>query len=1035
MIEKKFKDVTGFSDKNTFYQFDQWETQKLVGAKHRYIYDFSVPIIPGESDDYLYNYLWNGLPLYKGISFQNLAPQSSYGPYGTPGGAFDIIGTTSNEKTITNDEVTLKVNGDAIGFTNEAVSSPFAIQLAEFVDYFRAGYVEFAIKTNKSNCIIASGNAELDAKDLFAIFWIFGANMDQGASISSLFQGDNLSPKPVASVDYPYYQATSFDGAFMNLNIGVKNGKVSIEYYDEYNRDKVDFNFIGNKIVSDNEWHHVVVNFGRPGLIKDNSTKFNKKHVEIWIDGQLDKRFDDVVNEHQIFYPTVKWLFNNIKECAYDYMKNQVDLEINNDTRSWGFKSSIGNNEDISGRDIFTKSISTDFAKNQAFEGAIHLFAHGVNIPISQYEIKKRYGLWKKLVKNKATVCNVYAEMVSPTVTSNKKRALKLYWNNLINTGSFGLELDDSFVVDSYSVTHQTSGSLSEIFNLDKSNNKSFNIIKNVRSVFTDNMLVNAPGAVMFQNTEEGAAGLGSDLNALQSHPKLTTLDSVKLTDLSGFKRFRGPRSDLTFSGLNLNNGDRILLTNQIKTEENGLWIFNGLDKYLTRTDDIISKDKNTINVVYVEEGFNAGTYWQLDYPFESFSDTQKWSFVNVETLEFLQCQPKYTSRWKNYYGEEKFINLEDNLNINDYQLIVFMNYPKNNDDIFEIFPNNTKAEILKEYNIFLKSLQNVVANGANLYVSSPKLAEDLGIVKNFSYIDQFVEPSDGQSALISPFEIGEPDNKYFDTHRNNRYELATPVAGLTDKETYILTDFINYNPDNNYDYEQYHAKYSYRQFGLQEGNEFFIPGLALRQVTLNNNLPGFVQNQKRTKPLAVVKPSDLIAGTVVTKLANTYYTGSTVTNNIYDDYASTIIVHNNQILNGQPITGKIFVNCVEDAYTFSRKEYNKAIIQVVPTGDTNESIATRAWQYSTSRLNRAPQKINVAELTEFGQTTPTNGGGGPLIQAPTNCSNGIIRSESDRGNKDYQSDLYPKETEERYTTQEIPVLSMTYLGLLWLAE
>jgi hypothetical protein len=625
--------------------------------------------------------------------------------------------------------------------------------------------------------------------------------------------------------------------------------------------------------------------------------------------------------------------------------------------------------------------------------------------------------------------------MVSPTVTSNKKRALKLYWNNLINTGSFGLELDDSFIVDSYSVTHQTSGSLSEIFNLDKSNNKSFNIIKNVRSVFTDNMLVMGPGAVMFQNTEEGAAGGGNDLNALSTHPKLTTLDSVKNSDLSGFKRFLGPRSDLTFSGLNLNNGDRILLTNQIKTEENGLWIFNGLDKYLTRTDDIISKDKNTVNVVYVEEGFNAGTYWQLDYPFESFSDTQKWSFVNVETLEFLQCQPKYTSRWKNYYGEEKFINLEDNLNINDYQLIVFMNYPKNNDDIFEIFPNNTKAEILKEYNIFLKSLQNVVANGANLYVSSPKLAEDLGIVKNFSYIDQFLETSDGQSALISPFEIGEPANKYFDTHRNNRYELATPVPGLTNKETYILTDFINYNPDNNYDYEQYHAKYSYRQFGLQEGNEFFIPGLALRQVTLNENLPGFIQNQRRTKPLAVVKPSDLIAGTVVTKLANTYYTGSTVTNNIYDDYASTIIVHNNQILNGQPITGKIFVNCVEDAYTFSRKEYNKAIIQVVPTGDTNESIATRAWQYSTNRLNRAPQKINVAELTEFGQTTPTNGGGGPLIQAPTNCSNGIIRSESDRGNKDYQSDLYPKETEERYTTQEIPVLSMTYLGLLWLAE
>jgi hypothetical protein len=271
--------------------------------------------------------------------------------------------------------------------------------------------------------------------------------------------------------------------------------------------------------------------------------------------------------------------------------------------------------------------------------------------------------------------------------------------------------------------------------------------------------------------------------------------------------------------------------------------------------------------------------------------------------------------------------------------------------------------------------------------------------------------------------------------HRNNRYELATPITGLTNKPTYILTDFINYNPDNNYDYEQYHAKYAYRQFGLQEGNEFFIPGLSLRKVTTNENLPGFVQNQKRTAPLAVVAPSDILTGTVVTKLANTYYNGSTVVNNPYDDYASTIIVRNGQLLAGQPTNGKIFVNCVEDAYTFSREEYNKGIIQVIPVGDTNESVATRAWQYSTTRLDREPEQINIKELTEYGQTTPTNGGGGAFIQAPTNSSNGIIRSRNDFGNKDYQSDLYPSQSEERYPTQEIPVLSMTYLGLLWLAE
>ena len=1037
MIEKKFKDVTGFNDKNTFYQFDQWETQTLIGAKNRYIYDFSLPILPEQPDNYLYNYFPPGdlIPRFRQLAFTNLAPESMFGAYGSPGGQFDIIGTVNTEKTINNDEVTLSVNGDALGFTNEAYEAPLALQLSEYVDYFRAGYVEFAIKTSKSNCIVASGNAELDANDLNAILYMFGANMDQGASINSLFQGDNLSPKNVSSVDYPYYQGTSFDGAFMNLNIGIKNGKVSIDYYDKYNRDKVDFNFIGNQIVSDNKWHHVVVNFGRPGLIKDHTTKYNKKNIEIWIDGQLDKMFDDKINEYQIFYPTVKWLFNNIKECAYDYMENNLDVEINSDTRGHSVQETVGNNEDTSGTDIFTKSITTDFAKKQAFEGAIHLFAHGINIPISQYEIKRRCRLWKKETQRKVSAYNVKAEMINPVVSSNKKRVLKLYWNNLINNGEFGLELDDNFVVDSYSISHQTSNSLSEIFNLDKSVNKSFNIIKNVRSVFTDNILVNGPGTVMFQNTSEGSDGGDTDGNPFSTHPKLTSLDSVSSSDLTGFKRFRGPRSDLTFSGLNLNNGDRLLLTNQIKTEENGLWIFNGLDKYLTRTDDIISKDDNTINVVYVEEGFNAGTYWKLDYVFESFSDTQKWSLVNVETLEFLQCQPKYTSRWKNYYGQEKFINLEENLNINDYQLIVFMNYPKNNDEIFEIFPNSTKPEILNEYKVFLKSLQNVVAQGANLYVSSPKLAEDLGIVKSFDYIDQQVETKDAQSAAINPFQPNEPAERYFDNHRQNLYQLSTEIAGLTNKETYILTDFINYTPSDINNFEEYHAKYSYRQLGLKEGNQFIIPTLSLRNVANNKDLPGFKENQRNIKPLPAVKPSNILVGTPITTFSNTIYTGTQAVNNPYDDYATTLIVHNNQVLNGQPITGKIFINCIEDAYTMSRAEYNKAFIQTIPQGEINETTATRAWQYSTSRLNRLPQRVNIRQLTQHGQTTPTKGGGGPLIQASTNSSNGIIRSLTDAGKIDYQSDLYPTEAEEIYTLQEIPVLSMTYLGLLWLAE
>lgn len=1055
MIEKKFKDLTGFSEKNTFFQFDQWETQRLLGAKNRYIYDFSFPIIPGESDDYLLN-LTNPIGTtdtpYRDKILTNLNPYIEQGLYGTAGGRAEYIGSFSTDRTVNEDEATISVNEDTLMFLNKRITTGFGVtQLAEKVDYFRSGYLEFTIKTDKQNCIIASGSSQVDAQDLSAIFWLFGASMEQGASISSLFEGDTMNPLSIVSEDYPYYRADSFDGALINLNIKIVNGKLAIEYYDDYNKDDVNFLFIGNENVADNEWHHVVINFGRPGLIKTNGTKFNKKFIEIWVDGNLDKHFDDKVNEYQIFYPTVKWLFNSVKESVYNYLENEVNSESGMDVRGstattsftdygqgQGTNIAVGANEILSDEDLFVLSTNTDFYKKNAFRGAIHTFAHGLNIPISQYEIKKRLRLWKKQTKKFAKTVNVYAEMINPAVSTNSKKALRLFWNNLVDNGKNGIELDNNFEINTFSITHILNGSSSETLNNDiKLNKKDINILANVRVALTDNILINGPGSVFYSNTEEGSVdstGSGISTSALQTSPKSHGLDSVKNSDLSGFKRFVGPRTDLTFSGIILNSGDRILLTNQIKTEENGIWIFNGLDKYLTRAEDSLIS-LNVTNIVYIEEGYNSNTYWKSSNGIESFNESQKWSIVNLSNINNFAANFDIVSRWKDYRGQDRFIDINSDLNISNYDLITFVNYPENNEQIFEMFPNDSKAETLQKYNDFIKSLENACAQGANLYVSSPKLAQDMGIVKNFEYVDQEVEAGDAHSAEINPFEPNEPAERYFDTHRQNLYHVATEVPGLTDKETYILTDFINYTPSDVNNFEQYHAKYAYRQFGLQEGNEFIIPSLALRNISNNEDLPGFKSNQRSIKPIAAINPVDVVTGTVVTKFANTHYHGSEIANNEYDDYVTTLIVHNNQLLNGQPIAGKIFINCIEDGYTMSREEYNKANIQVIPQNEINESVATRSWQYSTSRLNRSPRRINIRELTEFGQTTPTNGGGGPLIQAPTNSSNGIIRSESDRGNINYQSDLYTTEEEEIYPIQEIPVLSMTWLGLQWLAE
>lgn len=1076
MKEKKYKDIKGFEDKNTLHAFDQFETQALQGAKNRLIYDFSFAMIENKTPQEILA----SSQFFPGITKSNTRfwnmNQSPWALgatavpiYGNPGDECyfitqrqDIFWMNSNNKvpnvldrntdhlwnnyidTVNQDEKTFYFQEDALGYLNYRPQNVYGgISIADRVDYFRAGYLEFTFKTDKQNCIIASGSKEIDSDDEMFLFWLVGDNFGlTGSSISSLSKGDILTTNPPIQEKQPYYLAPSFDGGLVNLNIEIKNGKICINYYDDYNRDNVSFQFIGNENVADNQWHHVVINFGRPGVIKEHGKKFNKKFVEIWVDGQLDKRFDDKVNEYQIFYPFVKWLFNSPIEVVNNAL-NDLDIETNADLglgRNQWNSNTIGFAEFFKNKDVYIRGLQHPKNIQKAFRGAMHLFAHGINIPLSQYEIKKRFRLWKKQTQKYATVCDVSAEMKMPTVSTNSKKALKLYWDELIYDGKYGLSLDNNFQVESYSVINKCNTSKTEIYNLDKSITKNIQILENVRAAFIDNIIIYGPGMIWQTNLVES---FGSTLstpykNKAQHHPKQNwVMDSVGADDGSGVKpqqSWHGPRIDMPMSGLQLNKGDRILLTGQIKTEDNGIWIFNGLDELMTRSSDALLDDPTKTYIIYAEEGFNKNTYWQLNNTFESFIDPQKWTLIDVLNLDELASIPLHTTRWKDYRGEDRLINLEEDININNYDVIVFMNYPETNEELFQHFPNDPEALVIKQYKNFVQSIKNVAANGASVYVSSPRLATDLGIVKGFTEVPQLLQISDAAAASLSPFELGEPAERYFDTHRNNKYKVATTLTGLTNKETYLLTDFINFTPESEFDFDQYHAKYSYRQFGLQEGNEFIIPGTALRKVTEKDDLPGYKQNQIGTKPLMAVEPQNILAGTVITQLANTYYNNSTITNNPYDDYATTIVVHNGQLLGGTPITGKIFVNCIEDGYTFSREEYNKAVIQTLPQIDVNETVATRAWQYSTTRLDRKPQRLNVSGLSSYGQTVPTNGGGGAFIQAPSNSSYGVIRYETDKNNVDYQSDLYPTEEEEIYPMQEIPVLSMTWLGLQWLA-
>ena len=1074
MKEIEYKDIPGNEDQNTQVQLDSFEPRKVFGSKDRYIYDFSMPGISssaifgsGNYGDVAY-YAYEGNPYFEAnsrpnykyrLGFRNFAinDRNRELTLGMPGNA-EVV--WKNKPFFVDADQSFVLPNitytDGIGYIPQAFETDtttvdrrmvpyFDKNAAIFLDAsflgaygqygtqnyiksFRSGYIEFTIKTETQNCIFGYGSAKatgvgdynVQAKDA-----VNGSTVDSGEPI--FIDKDN------GTLNEEY-------SSFNEMKIEIVNGKLQLSYEDLFGSEQNSFKLVSNKTIADGEWHHVVINFGKPGVLRSNRKKANKRFIEIWVDGKSDLVNFDVIENKQIFFPLIEWLFVN-PNLTFASHKNSY-------YESWdsAYPQGIFGATNIGAGSLEFDPITTaefnPIGDSIMFTGAVNHYVSGILFALTSEEIQLRYALVKEFSRVRSDTIEINATMVNPKVSTNKKKALKLFWNNIENNTN-GIELDDNYTVNTLSVTHNNLISSTETYNLDYSNNKNIKYLPDVKIVLTENVNVFGPGRIpkwsmaKLQNGIEALLNLNSfqQMNSL-SFPLHNYPNGYKYTESFDDKITSTAIKDIPFSGLNLIDGDRILLTNQLRAKENGIWVFNGHENVLTRPVDVSTPADFENAIVYVTSGYFKNTAWALKNNIVSVGDPQRWiQLEGIPNSETANVFPIFTTRYRDELGKERFIDLEQDIDIEEYDLIVFMNYPTTNEELFSNFIGYDSYEIKQRYDNFIKSIQNVCAQGASLYVSSPKLAQDLGIIKNYEVIDQMLESSDAQSATISPFEANEPADQYFDTHRINQYQLQTEVPGLTNKETYILTDFINYVPSNINENEEYHAKYAYRQFGLKEGNQFFIPSLSLLKITENDKLPGFNANRRMSKPLAVVEPNQINVGTIVTKLQNTYYQNGQIVNNPHDDDATTIIVHNGQILNGQPITGKIFVNFVEDGYTMSREEYNKAIIQVLPTVDTNETTTTRAWQYSTTRLNRVPRKINIRALTEYGQTTPTNGGGGPLIQASSNASNGIIRSKTDSGNINYQSDLYTSEAEEIYPIQEIPVLSMTWLGLQWLAE
>jgi hypothetical protein len=802
------------------------------------------------------------------------------------------------------------------------------------------------------------------------------------------------------------------------FDVKLVDGKITIVYEIFYGNNKKRVEFSGKTNIVDGNWHHIVINRPSPFTFKSPEERYGDNGcMEIWIDGVLDVRSFEITTSDLL--PTPQIIFNNSLNAGilnYRELESVVAGQNNpGDPDEFNTYNPAWINEEIE-KDNYVGSIR-DYIFRQSLALSPHLI--GLNYIYAMLNDDNARTL-------KAAEAKCTAEMATPSVTVNSKKVLKLYWNELIGTPELmrdGLELDETYQVYAQSVTHKNIINPTETFNLDIVGTKTDRtFVKNVRAAVGKNVHIFRP-SLLQTSTSDYAIQPGTT-GFVGENLMIDTMDDARAI----VEAMPEPWyiNNIQFGGVDLVIGDRILLFGQVKPAQNGIYLWNNGDKPLIRVSDI---DTNILENahVYVEQGKYAGkTFVQTEKVTHLRKSKQVWREIDSESsLSTLASYPIHTSPWSDEIGNKRFIDINNDIN-QDFDVIVFMNYPTQSKYIYSALGGGNDSYNKDRYEEFLSNLKLAVNNGKSLYVSSPILAVDLGIVSGYEEVPQLLnETGDAQSAAISPFESGEAAENYFNTHRNMKYQFCTPTPGLSDKETYIITDFVTYSP-NRVD-SDYHIKYTYRQFGFQEGDEFYIPGLTTLPETLNPNLPGYRFNQKGIKDLAVFPVNKILMGNCVTRLANTIYDGDDPIQNPYDDYASTIAATYG--------TGKIFVNCIEDGYAMSRSDYNVGLIQNVTIGQNSETVQTAAWQYSTLRLNKK-NLYDFSEITNLiGQTDPTTGGGGGIVQSQSHASNGMIRKNTTKGDLQYQSDLYPDATEEIFEVTEVPVLSMTWLGLKWLAE
>ena len=406
--------------------------------------------------------------------------------------------------------------------------------------------------------------------------------------------------------------------------------------------------------------------------------------------------------------------------------------------------------------------------------------------------------------------------------------------------------------------------------------------------------------------------------------------------------------------------------------------------------------------------------------------------------------------------------------NIDKFRVIQIQGYPLDSNDVNGVFAGYNEEKgyqhALKALETFVGQVREIVDTyGTSLLVTNPRLAVDLGIVDDVEYADPLFERRFGagqslqnsglydyRSAQVDP--IANPDGigtggfidpfSYFDTHRNNRLRIVATQTGLTDiPDAWTLEDAVTKIPYDPLSMEEYSYKYKdTRTTGLTIGQELVINN---HQVSKNQfgGANGDAYNIIRaTDPVICFPPGSVKTGTVIARMANTYWNEQAQIANPYANYASIIVVNPGDSLKGTTVGGKIFVNCTEriDA-TYS----NFAPFQTTNANETNPiipGIQTEAgtayekqWQYSTGRLLQAKNG-------SFEPVGTTGGSAGAVRRNLSKLADKRLAAFKTRDGSIYYREVLTSQLFTLFVDEKYPIVlqwapSMMERGIIWLLD